>query len=152
MGNVLSRRVLWLMFVIGSIGILGCISPPAFSPGPTDSDAPKEFSETSSGLKYRVLRKADGPKPVPSSNVTVQYVGTLDDGTEFDSSYRGGRPITFQLNQVVPGWTEGLQLISKGGMIELKIPPELGYGKSGKPGAIPPDATLNFVVELIDFK
>jgi len=98
------------------------------------------------------LRKADGPKPTASNSVKVHYVGTLDDGTEFDSSYRRGQPITFGLSQVVPGWTEGLQLVNEGGMIELEIPPELGYGQAGSPGSIPPNATLHFIVELLEIQ
>ncbi len=84
--------------------------------------------------------------------MTVNYVGWLDDGSEFDSSYRRGEPATFPLSGVVPGWTEGLQLVNEGGMIELEIPSELSYGAAGAPGAIPPHATLHFKVELIEIK
>lgn len=115
-----------------------------------DTDAPEEFIETASGLKYRILRKSDGKKPTKADTVTVNYKGWLDDGTEFDSSYTRGEPATFGLSQVVPGWTEGLQLVAEGGMIELEIPSELGYGARGTPGGpIPPNATLHFTVELI---
>jgi len=88
------------------------------------------------------------PVPTVADRVTVDYVGWLDDGTEFDSSYSRRSPSTFGLSQVVAGWTEGLQLVSEGGMIELEIPSALGYGPSGRPG-IPPNATLHFKVELI---
>jgi len=101
-------------------------------------------------LKYRILRQSDGRKPVASDTVLAHYAGWLDDGTEFDSSYSRGKPTDFPLSGVIPGWTEGLQLIGKGGMIELEIPSDLGYGPRGMPGAIPPDATLHFKVELID--
>lgn len=119
------------------------------APGPRDEDAPTEFTATPSGLKYRVLRKSDGPKPKPTDEVTVQYRGWLDDQTIFDSSYQRRQPATFRLDQVVPGWTEGLQLVSEGGMIELIIPSDLGYGDQGAGGTIPGGATLHFLVELI---
>jgi FKBP-type peptidyl-prolyl cis-trans isomerase len=131
---------------------VGCVAQPSFTAGPVDADAPAEFTETPSGLKYRILRKADGPKPSATDTVTVHYAGWLDDGSEFDSSYRRGKPTTFGLSQVVPGWTEGLQLVNQGGMIELEIPSFLGYGPQGMPGAIPPNATLHFKVELIEIQ
>lgn len=119
------------------------------APGPEDADAPTEFTELPSGLKYRLLRKADGPKPTINEKVLVNYKGWLDDGTEFDSSYKRIRPTDFGLNQVVKGWGEGLQYCPEGGMIELEIPSKLGYGKRGAGGGkIPPDATLHFTVEL----
>lgn len=117
-------------------------------PSDIDPDAPKEFSQTESGLKYRILRKSDGTKPVPSSQVVVDYTGWLDDGTTFDSSYERGESTSFRLANVIPGWTEGMQLVGEGGMIELEIPSELGYGESGQPPIIPPNATLHFKVEL----
>ena len=118
------------------------------SPGPEDPDAPTEFTATESGLKYRILRRSDGRKPTASNSVTVDYVGWLDNGREFDNSYMRREPTSFGLSQVVPGWTEGLQLVGEGGMIELEIPYELGYGAQGSPGSIPPFATLHFKVEL----
>jgi FKBP-type peptidyl-prolyl cis-trans isomerase FkpA len=90
--------------------------------------------------------------PKASNTVKVNYHGWLDDGKVFDSSYKRGEPIEFGLNQVIAGWTEGMQLVGKGGMIELLIPSNLGYGKRGAGGAIPPDATLHFLVELIDVR
>lgn len=117
-------------------------------PGDIDEDAVKEFKTTDSGLKYRILRKGDkDAKPTADSRVTVHYKGWLDDDTIFDSSYRRGETIAFPLRGVIKGWTEGLQLVGKGGMIELEIPSELGYGERGG-GPIPPDATLHFLVEL----
>lgn len=124
-------------------------SEPSSSTGKADPDAPKEFTGTPSGLKYRILRKSSGPKPGPTDRVKVHYRGWLDDGKEFDSSYNRGEPIDFGLNQVVKGWGEGLQFVGKGGMIELEIPGHLGYGPAGNRG-IPPNATLHFVVELLD--
>ena len=123
------------------------------SPGKIDFDAKKEFKKTDSGLEYRILRKGDGDKPKATDTVTVHYKGWLDNKTVFDSSYRGGETISFPLNRVVKGWTEGLQLVKKGGMIELKIPYQLGYGERGTPGGpIPPKATLHFIVELFEIK
>lgn len=121
------------------------------APPPAEKDAPKEFTKTKSGLKYRVLRKSSEIKPTARDSVKVHYRGWLDDGVIFDQSYgAGGEPIEFPLNGVIKGWTEGMQLIGKGGMIELEIPHELGYGERGSPGAIPGKATLHFIVELLD--
>jgi len=121
--------------------------------GPIEGDAPREFTSTASGLKYRILRKGAGGKPKASDTVEVNYHGWLDGGKVFDSSYQRGESIEFPLNRVIPGWTEGMQLVGEGGMIELEIPSNLGYGKRGTPGGpIPPDATLHFLVELIDVK
>jgi len=121
--------------------------------GPIDADAPKEFSTTPSGLKYRVLRKGAGGKPKATNTVEVNYHGWLDGGKVFDSSYQRGESIEFPLNGVIPGWTEGMQLVGEEGMIELEIPSNLGYGARGTPGGpIPPNATLHFLVELIDVK
>jgi len=124
----------------------------AVDPGPADKDAPEQFTKTDSGLKYRIRRKSDGDKPRKANTVTVHYRGWLDDGKEFDSSYQRGEPISFPLNQVIKGWTEGMQLVGKGGMIELEIPPALGYGAAGAGGVIPPNARLHFLVELLDIE
>jgi FKBP-type peptidyl-prolyl cis-trans isomerase len=121
--------------------------------GAIDADAAKTFSTTPSGLQYRVLRKGAGANPKATNKVKVHYHGWLDNGKVFDSSYQRGESIDFPLNQVIPGWTEGMQLVGEGGMIELVIPSNLGYGKRGTPGGpIPPDATLHFLVELLDVK
>jgi FKBP-type peptidyl-prolyl cis-trans isomerase len=120
--------------------------------GAIDADAPKEFSQTASGLRYRVLRKGTGANPKATNTVKVHYHGWLDNGQKFDSSYDRGEMIEFPLNRVIPGWTEGMQLVGKGGMIELEIPGHLGYGPNGIPGTIPPNATLHFLVELHDVK
>ena len=116
--------------------------------GAIDADAPKEFSRTASGLKYRILRKGTGVNPKATNTVKVHYHGWLDNGQKFDSSYDRGEMIEFPLNRVIPGWTEGMQLVGQGGMIELEIPGHLGYGANGIPGTIPPNATLHFLVEL----
>jgi FKBP-type peptidyl-prolyl cis-trans isomerase len=121
-------------------------------PGPKDPDAPTEFTKTKSGLKYRILRKGDGEKPKVTDKVKVHYKGWLDDETVFDSSYKRGEPIAFPLNRVIKGWTEGMQLVQEGGMIELEIPSELGYGARGAGDVIPPNARLHFIVELIEIQ
>lgn len=113
----------------------------------TDESAPG-YSTTSSGLKYRIVREGSDKKPKAQDSVTVHYRGTLEDGTEFDSSYKRGETISFPLGGVIKGWTEGLQLVGEGGEIELIIPPDLGYGASGAPPVIPANATLHFKVEL----
>lgn len=128
-------------------------SPPEkVAPGPVDEGAAEEFTETESGLKYRIRREGEGERPKRSDRVTVHYKGWLDDGTIFDSSYRRGEPASFGLSQVIPGWTEGLQHVREGGMIELEIPPEMGYGERGAGADIPPGATLHFLVELIEIE
>ena len=106
---------------------------------------------TASGLQYQVLTPGTGQEhPKPSSRVKVHYHGTLVDGTVFDSSVQRGEPIDFGLHQVIPGWTEGLQLMTKGEKARLFIPPHLGYGNRSA-GTIPPGSVLVFDVELIDF-
>jgi FKBP-type peptidyl-prolyl cis-trans isomerase len=104
---------------------------------------------TPSGLQYEVLRDGAGPKPSATSTVEVHYEGRLINGKVFDSSYQRNQSISFPLNRVIPGWTEGLQLMPTGSKYRLYIPSELGYGARGAGGDIPPHATLIFDVELI---
>jgi FKBP-type peptidyl-prolyl cis-trans isomerase len=104
---------------------------------------------TSSGLQYRVLRKGTGRKPSKSDAVEVHYKGSLINGKVFDSSYDRGQSISFPLNRVIAGWTEGLQLMKVGAKYELVIPSNLGYGVNGAGRSIPPRATLIFEVELL---
>jgi FKBP-type peptidyl-prolyl cis-trans isomerase FkpA len=120
--------------------------------GAIDAAAQKAFATTGSGLQYRVLRKGAGASPKATNTVKVNYHGWLDDGKVFDSSYQRGEAIEFPLNGVIPGWTEGMQLVGQGGMIELLIPSNLGYGARGAPPVIPPNATLHFLVELLDVR
>jgi len=107
---------------------------------------------TGSGLQYKVLKEGTGARPKATSQVTVHYKGTLLDGKVFDSSYDRGQPATFALNQVIPGWTEAVQLMNVGSKYQFWIPSELGYGPQGSPPAIPPNSTLVFEVELLSFK
>lgn len=118
--------------------------------GKIDKEAPQTFTATRSGLKYRVLRKSTGTAPKATDTVRVDYHGWLDNGKVFDSSYERGESISFPLNRVIKGWTEGMQLVQPGGMIELQIPPELAYGDRGAGAAVPPKATLHFLVELLE--
>lgn len=119
--------------------------------GPIDEDATQEFTTTKSGLKYRILRTGNGKKPTLSSRLDAHYRGWLKNGNEFDSSYKKGKPMSFSLGGVVDGWKEGIPYCDEGGMIELVVPPKLGYGPSGM-GPIPPNATLNFLVEVKSVK
>lgn len=111
----------------------------------------KGVKTSSTGLVYQVVEAGKGEAPKDSDTVVVNYKGTLIDGKEFDNSYTRGEPLSFRLDGVIPGWTEGLKNIKKGGKIKLVIPPELAYGKAGVPG-IPPNSTLVFDVELLDVK
>ncbi|MGE0383672.1 MAG: FKBP-type peptidyl-prolyl cis-trans isomerase [Gammaproteobacteria bacterium] len=102
-----------------------------------------------SGLQYRVVRAGTGPRPKADSMVTVNYVGTLIDGREFDSSARHNEPAKFQVNGVIPGWSEALQLMPVGSKWQLFVPPELAYGARGAGAVIGPNETLVFDVELL---
>ncbi len=105
-----------------------------------------------SGVQYKVLKEGTGKAPTVNDTVTVNYRGTLIDGTEFDSSYKRGQPATFPVKGVIPGWTEVLQLMKQGSKYQTFIPAERAYGEAGAGGAIPPNSTLIFEVELISIK
>ncbi|MBQ8101152.1 MAG: FKBP-type peptidyl-prolyl cis-trans isomerase [Paludibacteraceae bacterium] len=108
-----------------------------------------EVKVTASGLQYEAIEQTIGQKPTADQTVRVHYEGTLVDGTVFDSSYKRGEPISFGLNQVIKGWTEGLQLMSVGSKYKLYIPWQLGYGSRGAGANIPPYSALIFTVELL---
>lgn len=118
--------------------------------GPIDAVPVPEFSTTDSGLRYRILRNSDARKPTASSTVSVHYRGWLNNGKIFDSSYERGEATTFPLGNVIAGWTEGMQLVGQGGMIELWVPSRLGYGAAGSPGSIPAHSNLHFIIELVN--
>jgi FKBP-type peptidyl-prolyl cis-trans isomerase len=107
---------------------------------------------TASGLQYQVVREGTGPRPAATDTVLVHYEGRLLDGTVFDSSYQRGQPAAFPLNAVIPGWTEGVQLMTTGSKYRFTVPPELAYGSAGAGGVIPPGAVLEFDVELLAVK
>ena len=104
---------------------------------------------TEDGLQYRIITAGKGKKPTANNTVKVNYTGKLIDGTVFDSSEKSGKPAEFAVNQVIPGWTEALQMMPVGSKWEIVIPPELGYGANGS-GSIPPNSVLIFEVELLD--
>lgn len=110
-----------------------------------------DYTATPSGLKYKVIKEGTGKSPKATDVVLVNYEGRLLDGTVFDSSFERGTPISFPLNQVIAGWTEGLQLMKEGSTYEFLIPSNLAYGERGA-GPIPPNSDLIFLVELIEVK
>jgi FKBP-type peptidyl-prolyl cis-trans isomerase FklB len=109
----------------------------------------EEVKTTASGLQYKVIRAGTGKSPTADNTVEVHYKGTLIDGTEFDSSYKRNQTATFPVSGVIPGWTEGLQLMKEGGKYQLFVPSNLAYGERGAGRDIGPNATLIFEVELI---
>jgi len=116
--------------------------------------APPEIT-TASGLKYQDLKVGDGPSPTMGQTVTVHYTGKLENGTEFNNSHTmgAGKPIDFKIGPgLIPGWIEGLQTMKVGGKRRLMIPSKLAYGPAGKPPAIPPNANLDFEIELLGVK
>jgi len=103
-----------------------------------------------SGLQYKVLEEGTGRTPTATDRVKVHYQGTFVNGEEFDSSYRRNQPAEFQVNRVIAGWTEALQLMKEGAKWQLFIPADLAYGERGRPPSMPPNSTLIFEVELIE--
>lgn len=114
------------------------------------SGSEKQMTTTPSGLKYQVMKRGTGTvSPKATDTVNVHYHGTLLNGTVFDSSVQRGQPISFPLNGVIRGWTEGVQLMKVGDKFKFEIPPNLAYGEAGAPPTIPPNSTLVFEVELL---
>jgi FKBP-type peptidyl-prolyl cis-trans isomerase FkpA len=107
---------------------------------------------TKSGLVYQSLKEGSGASPAATDTVKVHYRGTFADGREFDSSHKRGEPTEFPLNRVIPCWTEGVQMMKPGGKAKLTCPPAIAYGERGAGGVIPPNATLNFEVELVSVR
>ena len=122
--------------------------------GSSDEECAEGVVETDSGLEYEELDCGDGEEVERGDTVSVHYVGTLEDGTKFDSSRDRGEPFTFSVGagQVIQGWDEGIPGIKVGGTRKLTIPPDLGYGEAGAPPAIPPNSTLIFEVEVLDIQ
>ena len=136
-----------------ALALLGsCLSFGATAQTELAAAAAKEpgASVTASGLVYRSLREGTGASPTAADTVKVHYRGTLANGTEFDSSYKRNAPAQFPLNGVIPCWTEGVQRMKVGGKSKLTCPSEIAYGQRGAGGLIPPGATLQFEVELLE--
>ncbi len=150
-----------LIGLAASLCLLGCDKPEqttteqkpddkAPAPSATAPAQKEEMTTTTSGLKYIVLKRGTGAaSPKATDKVTVHYHGTLLDGTVFDSSVERGQPASFPLNAVIPGWTEGLQLMKVGDKFKFEIPPNLAYGPASPSPKIPPTRTLVFEVELL---
>ncbi|MDK3021088.1 FKBP-type peptidyl-prolyl cis-trans isomerase [Cupriavidus taiwanensis] len=136
-----------LALFLGTLTFAGaaCAAGPAAS-APAAASAPQTLA---SGMTIQHLIKGNGASPKATDTVQVHYRGTLADGTEFDSSYKRGQPISFPLNRVIPCWTEGVQAMQVGGKARLTCPPGTAYGARGVPGTIPPNATLTFEVVLL---
>ena len=129
--------------------LVSCSSKPESAAFLDKAAAEPGAIKTASGLVYREIRPGSGPSPTASDVVTVNYRGTLTDGTEFDSSYKRNQPAQFPLNQVIPCWTEGVQRMKVGGKSQLVCPSDIAYGEQGRPPTIPGGATLVFEIELL---
>ena len=138
------------IFLASALGLF-CVLPTQAQTDPAVAAATKEAGAvvTPSGLVYRSLKDGSGASPGPTDTVKVHYRGTFPDGKEFDSSYKRGEPIEFPLNRVIKCWTEGVQRMKVGGKSKLTCPAAIAYGERGAGGVIPPNATLQFEVELL---
>lgn len=142
-------RILLLSFIVSSATAISPALANSDSDYLTENKEKEGVQVTPSGLQYKVLRPGKGRKPGTNDTVEVHYKGSLITGKVFDSSYKRGQSISFPLNRVIAGWTEGLQLMKEGAKYELVIPAGLGYGAKGAGSVIPPNATLVFEVELL---
>ncbi|MGJ7497713.1 FKBP-type peptidyl-prolyl cis-trans isomerase [Variovorax sp. RT4R15] len=134
-----------MKFFFCAVALSICVLPAAW--------AQSKPVTTASGLVYESLKEGTGASPAATDVVKVHYRGTFPDtGKEFDSSYKRGEPTEFPLNAVIPCWTEGVQKMKPGGKAKLTCPPAIAYGARGAGGVIPPNATLNFEVELVSIK
>jgi FKBP-type peptidyl-prolyl cis-trans isomerase len=145
------------MIAATTLCLLGCNKPTQNDNGAATNaavaPASGEMKTTASGLKYQVLKQGSGKvSPKATDTVKVHYHGTLTNGTVFDSSVQRGEPISFPLNGVIAGWTEGLQLMKVGDKFKFEIPPNLAYGEQSPSSMIPPNSTLVFEVELLDIQ
>ena len=122
---------------------------PQAAPTPDAGNTAGSVITTSSGLVFKLMKQGTGPSPLATDTVKVHYRGTFMDGKEFDSSYKNGGPAEFPLNRVIKCWTEGVQRLQVGGSAKLTCPPAIAYGANGAGGVIPPNATLQFEVELL---
>ena len=128
------------MLCAAALSLIACAAP---AQGPVT---------TKSGLVYQSIKEGSGASPATTDTVKVHYRGTSQDGKEFDSSYKRGEPTEFPLNRVIACWTEGVQLMKPGGKARLTCPPAIAYGERGAGGVIPPNATLNFEIELLSVR
>lgn len=133
---------------------LSLVACAAIAQAPATAAAPGAAASTTtkSGLVYQSLKEGNGAAPAATDTVKVHYRGMFLDGKEFDSSYKRGEATEFPLNRVIPCWTEGVQLMKPGGKARLTCPPAIAYGERGAGGVIPPNATLNFEIELVSVK
>ncbi len=147
------EKLIVIMLLVAAVVIPAC-SQKEVKPAAGAKGAPvtANMVTTPTGLSYADLVVGNGPAPVPGKAVKVHYTGWLENGTKFDSSVDRGEPFVFTLGagQVIPGWDEGVMTMKVGGKRKLVIPPQLGYGAAGAGGAVPPNATLIFEVELLD--
>ncbi len=138
-----------LLFCAAALSLVACAAP---AQGPVTTASSSAATTTRSGLVYQLLKEGSGASPAATDTVKVHYRGTFQDGREFDSSYKRGEPTEFPLNRVIACWTEGVQLMKPGGKARLTCPPAIAYGERGAGGVIPPNATLNFEIELVSVK
>ena len=145
--------------VVALAGVAAC-TPPSNPPAPAGPAAASSVPNlgaltgtakvtTASGIVFESVQQGTGPSPKATDTVSVHYRGTFPDGREFDSSYKRGQPTSFPLNRVIPCWTEAVQMMKVGGKARITCPPQLAYGERGAGGVIPPNATLNFEIELL---